>query len=433
MQRRTVFLAAVLVVVVGVVAAFVLLPGVISPGPRREAPKEIVVGAVLPMSGTHGRIGLYFKTAFELYFDEVNRAGGVYVKEFDKRIPLKLIVLDDESDPTKSATLLERLITVEKVNLILGGYSTPLVAAQAPVAERYKMPYVNPGGATSTIFLTEDGKRRYNYMFGMIASIKQLALTTMEMLKAEIDKGTLPKPLKIASVNENTDHGREYLAGLKEAVRKYPGYFEIVYEAFHTIGEKDYTAILSAIKASGANAMLNDMRLPDYITMHRQYAAMGLCHIVVSYGPRGPEGTAIRELGRAAENVFGVQWWNPSDPRPGVRDFNAKWDAWVKAKNLDLPSDWFGAVPYEAARLLVWAIERAGSIEPEKVHSVLLQLNSPEKGLSSPIIVGGSIYFDEKAGGQITNQFVVVQVQDGKPQIVWPRESVTSTFRPNKC
>ena len=67
--------------------------------------------------------------------------------------------------------------------------------------------------------MTEDGKRRYQYLFGLLASITNLALTTIEMLKQEIDAGRLPKPLKIATVNENSDHGREYLAGLKEGAR----------------------------------------------------------------------------------------------------------------------------------------------------------------------------------------------------------------------
>ena len=418
------------VVVVAVAVAFVVPTLFVQSKP---APQEIVVGAVLPMSGVHSQIGLYFKNGYELYFSEVNKMGGVYVKEFDKRIPIRLVVYDDESDPTKSATQLERLITVEKVQLILGGYSTPLVQAQAPVAERYKMPYINPGGATSVIFLTEDGKRRYQYMFGLLASIKNLALTTIEMLKQEIDAGKLPKPLKIATVNENTDHGREYLAGLKEGARKYPGYFEIVYEAFYNIGEKDFTPILTAIKQSGADAMLNDMRLGDYITMHRQYTTLGLCHLVVSYGPRGPEGRAISELGKAAENVFGVQWWNPADPRPEVQEFNRKWDAWVKERNLNLPSDWFAAISYEAARTLVWAIEKAGSIDPDAVWKALNTLNSPQNGLKPSIVVGGVIYFPEESGGQITNPYVVVQVQDGKPVIVYPKESATGTFRVNKC
>ncbi len=431
MKRSVLFMAVGVVAVLAVAAALILVPMLLTPRP--PAPSEIVVGAALPMSGTHSQIGLYFKNGFELYIDEVNSKGGVYVKEFDKRIPIKLIVLDDESDPTKSAAQLERLITVEKVHLILGGYSTPLVQAQMPVAERYKMPYLNPGGATSTIFLTEDGKRRYQYMFGLIASIKQLATTTIELLKQEIDAGKLPKPLKIATVNENTDHGREYLAGLKEGQKKYPGYFEIVYEAFYNIGDKDYTAVLTAIKQSGANAMLNDMRLGDYITMHRQYKTLGLCHLVVSYGPRGPEGRAISELGEAAENVFGVQWWNPADPRAEVQEFNKKWDSWVKARNLNLPSDWFAAISYEAARTLVWAIEKAGSIDPAKVYEALKTLNKPETGLKPSIVVGGSIYFPEEAGGQITNPFVVVQVQNGKPAIVYPKGSATGSFRANTC
>jgi hypothetical protein len=53
--------------------------------------------------------------------------------------------------------------------------------------------------------------------------------------------------------------------------------------------------------------------------------------------------------------------------------------------------------------------------------------------LKPSIVVGGVIYFPEESGGQITNPYVVVQVQDGKPVIVYPRESATGTFRVNKC
>ncbi len=430
MKRSLLYGAIAAVIVVAVAVAFVV-PNLFVQ--RRPAPQEIVVGAVLPLSGRLSEIGIYYKLGYELYISEVNKNGGVYVKEFDKRIPIRLVVYDDESDPTKSATQLERLITVEKVHLILGGYSTPLVQAQAPVAERYKMPYITAGLITSGVHLTEDGKRRYQYLFGLLSSIKNLALTTIEMLKQEIDAGRLPKPLKIATVNENTDHGREYLAGLKEGARKYPGYFEIVYEAFYNIGEKDFTPILTAIKQSGANAMLNDMRLGDYITMHRQYTTLGLCHLVVSYGPRGPEGIAIKELGTAAENVFGGQWWSPADPRPEVQEFNRKWEAWVRERNLDLPPEFYGALAYEAARTLVWAIEKAGSIDPDAVWKALRTLDSPENGLKPSIVIGGVIYFPEETGGQINNPILLAQVQDGKPVIVYPKESATGTFRVNKC
>jgi DNA topoisomerase IB len=117
-KKSIIYVIAGVVVVLAVAASLLVLPTL---GPRRQAPSEIVVGAALPMSGSFSQIGLYFKNGFELYFDEVNSKGGVYVKEFDKRIPIKLIVLDDESDTTKSAAQLERLITVEKVHLILEG------------------------------------------------------------------------------------------------------------------------------------------------------------------------------------------------------------------------------------------------------------------------------------------------------------------------
>ena len=105
----------------------------------------------------------------------------------------------------------------------------------------------------------------------------------------------------------------------------------------------------------------------------------------------------------------------------------------MRERNLDLPPEFYGAIAYEAARTLVWAIEKGGSIDPDAVWKALRTLDSPENGLKPSIVIGGVIYFPEETGGQINNPILLAQVQDGKPVIVYPKESATGTFRVNKC
>jgi branched-chain amino acid transport system substrate-binding protein len=101
-------------------------------------PKEIVLGAALPITGGQSREGGFFKRAYELAVKEINDAGGIMVKQYGKKIPIKLIIYDDKSDNTTSVQLYEKLVTEDKVNALLGGYGTPLITAHTIVAEKYR-------------------------------------------------------------------------------------------------------------------------------------------------------------------------------------------------------------------------------------------------------------------------------------------------------
>jgi ABC-type branched-chain amino acid transport systems, periplasmic component len=112
--KRGLLLGIVAAVVVMAIAVAFVVPNLFVQ--RKPAPQEIVVGAVLPMSGSFSQIGLYFKNGYELYFSEVNKMGGVYVKEFDKRIPISLLCMTTNLIRRRAPRSLERLITVEKSN-----------------------------------------------------------------------------------------------------------------------------------------------------------------------------------------------------------------------------------------------------------------------------------------------------------------------------
>ncbi|MBV8463290.1 MAG: ABC transporter substrate-binding protein, partial [Acidimicrobiales bacterium] len=105
--------------------------------------QEIKIGAVLPVTGKESKIGGAYKQATELAVKEANDAGGIQVG--NKKMKVNLALLDDTSDPAKSAQLVEQLITQDKVHAILGGYGSHLVQAQSVVPDRYGVPYLSGG------------------------------------------------------------------------------------------------------------------------------------------------------------------------------------------------------------------------------------------------------------------------------------------------
>ncbi len=367
-------------------------------------PSEIKIGAVLPTSGSFSASGGYFKQGYELAAKEVNDAGGLDVA--GKKVKITLDILDDGSNGTKSRSLVEQLVTQDKVTALLGGYDTGLVEAQQAVPDQYKIPMVEGGGAASAIFT-----RGNKYLFGTLATIDILGDNTMAFLKNWIDAGKLPKPLKIALAWENTDHGKDYDGAVKKAAQADPAHFTIVMDQSFELNASDFTSLLTQVKAANADAFLSDAHLPDYITMHKQYTQMGLGHKFVSYGARGPDQKGVDALGDAASYLVAGLWWTPAQPDKGSVDFTAKWKAAYNAT-----PDWFQALAYETAKVLFAGISKAGSVDGTKIRDALSGLT-----YTNSILPGGKISFD--ATGKPKTQYIFTQNLPGrKVAIVWPKE-----------
>ena len=105
-------------------------------------PDSIAVGAVIPLTGRMAAGGKDVKAGYDLAVKHLNDGGGIFVKEFNKKIPVKLIVLDDESDPVKTAARLEKLYSVDKVAAYLGGFSSEQNVAGMSIAEKNKVPWI---------------------------------------------------------------------------------------------------------------------------------------------------------------------------------------------------------------------------------------------------------------------------------------------------
>lgn len=375
--------------------------------PTRSDTTEILIGATLPLTGAEARIGGFFKEGYELAFDELS--GGLEVG--GKRRQVLLQLYDDTTSQATAVSLADKLINSDKVDFLLGTYSTALVEAQTTIAEQNKVPYVNGGGAASEIY-----QRGYKYIFGTLSPVELLGTTLMTWIDEQQRAGKLPRPAKIALLWENTAHGKDFRKGVSEFAGKASGGYEIVVDESFELNGKDFSALLGKVKAASADLFLADAHLPDYITMHRQYLDAGLCHKIVSYGARGSEKAAIDALGR--DNVTYVLsgvWWNAqlADTLPLAKKFVTIYQARYGGRT----PEWFQALGYETARALFTAIQQAGSTDREAVRGKLAALKIDS------LLPGGILELSASHGGDAQNGFVVQQnLPDGTSPIIFPKD-----------
>jgi branched-chain amino acid transport system substrate-binding protein len=377
---------------------------------NKAGTNEIAVGVVLPITGREAKPGQFQREGIELAIQQINQNGGIFVRELDKRLPIKEVFYDDGSDQAKSAGLVERAMTSDNVVAVLGGYSTALGEAESVMPDRYQTPWITTGAAASTIF-----SRGYQYIFGTLSPTDLLGYTTAEFLGSLVDHGKLKKGLKLALALENTDHGVDYGKGIDKWIEEHPGYFAVAFSEKFDLGSTDFSGLLQKVKNARADIFLADAHLQDYITMHRQYMQTGMYHEMISYGARGPESDARKALGDATNYIFAGIWWSVKLPYPQVKKFAADYQASVGRP----PDSWYPATAYDAMRALETAIEQAGSLNKTAIRDHLRTVE-----LKDSLLPGQVLRFGQN--GQIHTPFVIVQ---NKPQdnvdIVYPLDAAT--------
>src|SRR5713226_5588034 len=255
-------------------AAGLLLVGLWAAGATSNpanAPKDIPVGVVLPLTGREAKPGQYQKEGIELAIKQINEKGGVFIRELNQKLPLREVFYDDGSDQAKSAGLAERAMSSDNVVSVLGGYSTALGEAESVMPDRYQTPWITTGAAATTIF-----SRGYQYIFGTLSPTDLLGYTTAEFLGSLVDHKKLHKGLKLALALENTDHGLDYGKGIDRWIQEHPNYFNVVFSEKFDLGSTDFSGLLQKVKNTRADIFLADAHLQDYITMHRQSVQAGM-------------------------------------------------------------------------------------------------------------------------------------------------------------
>lgn len=366
-----------------------------------EAGETIKMGATVPLTGRYGAIGAQVKAGYEIAVETINRAGGVAVGS--RRLPLELILLDDESDATKVVARLETLAT-QGVAAYLGTAGSDLHAAAAAIAEKNKIPYCGIGFALYSIH-----QQGYRYLFSPFWKSPDIAKAAFQILNDHLPEGQRPR--KVAIFQEKTDWGKE-LGDLWEKEAAAHGY-QTVLRVEYAVGAKDFSDIILKAKNASAESLLALPNPPDGMAMVRQMQELDYTPKYL-FAIRAPDPPVwSRNLGKAGDYVVLGPGWHYGVKYPGVAELNE-----AHQKRLGRPADPLTGPGYACVQIFANAIERAASTDRNKIRDAVAATNMTT--------VSGPVRFNPDGTGQV--QSVAVQWLNGKQELVWPKDFATKPF-----
>jgi branched-chain amino acid transport system substrate-binding protein len=370
--------------------------------PPPPAPEFIEFGASIPMTGKYGSLGNMVLPGYQYAVDAINADGGIYVKEYDAKVPIRLTYYDDESDPTKAVSKLESLYSDQDVAVYLGGAGSDMHAATAAIAEKNQVPYCGVAFA-----LWQIHQQGYRYLFSPFPKSPNQAKDVYEILNASIPEGE--RPTKVAIFSEATDWGKE-LGGLWEENAAEYGYEVVVHEEYAPRTE-DMSGMILKAKEAGAETLLALPSPPDGIAMFKQMEELGWAP-KFSLVIRAPEGVNWgTDMGTAGEYVTIFPGWHNAESYPGVDELNAKYQA-----EFGRPADLLTGPAYACVQIFADAIERAGTLDREAIRDAV--------AATDMVTVTGPVTFNEDGTGNVLNP--LIQWQNGKLELVWPEDQASA-------
>ena len=370
--------------------------------------KVIKLGCAISFTGAQSRSGKLYRDSYDMAVEAINSSGGLKVG--NQAYQLKIVYYDDKSDPSESSKLVEKLLAEDKVNFLLGPYSSGITIPDSLVAQRYRIPMIEGGGASGKIF-----SRGNKYIFGSLPPAGQYFKSTLEMLQK-----LQPKPKTIAILYSDDKFDVSVAEGTQKLAK--PMGFDVVLYEKYAEHATDFTSILTKIKAAKADVVLVSGHTEEALNFTQQAKELNVCPEMISMTVGPSEADFRKSLGKDAEYIYGVASWSTqmnfngylfNDTQEFVKKFKAKF-------NYD--PDYHNASGIADLAVFKDAIERAGSLDPEKVRNAI---SSTKLGT-----IYGHVEFSDN--GQIKGTSVVLQIQGGEIYQVFPNGARKAVF-PVKC
>jgi len=340
--------------------------------------QPIKVGLITPLTGDVKTFGESIKNGFELAVSEVNAKGGIMGRK------IETVITDDKNDPTEASNAAIKLISQDRVKLIVGSVTSKCSIPVSDICQSQKAVMITPS-ATNPKVTVADGKRK-DFAF-RACFIDPFQGSVMAKFAAR----TLKK--KTAAVLY--DVGNDYTKGLAEFFRdsfKKEGGKITSFESYGK-DDVDFSALLTKIAAEKPEVLF----LPDYYNkvglIAKQARERGIKAIFLG-GDGWDSPDLFKIAGAAVEGSFFSNHYSPEDPSAEVQSFIKKYRARFGAT-----PDALATLGYDATKILLNGIEKAKSDDPEKVKRALAQIKNLQ-------VVSGKISYD-KDGNPIKSAAVI--------------------------
>lgn len=347
---------------VGVPLAMVLLLalgacGEAAPGaPSAEAPEAILIGNPIALSGANaGPAQTTQVSSYDTWAADVNAAGGIYVEEFDQRIPVEFVRVDDTSDVPTAVALTQQMIEDGEVHFIFPPWGTAFNFAIAPIVSDAQMPVI---GCTVGSKQLIESASDYPYFYTLLNQYLDQGAALVDLLQ---DVGVST----VAIIHHDDLFGIDFNEFVAPALAD--AGIEIVYQETYPLGVEDLSQTLRAAQDADPDAFLAFSYPPETFLMTGQAIEIGFNPdlFMASVGVAFP---AFRDaFGPAAEGVVGTGAWNPSVDTEDAQGF---YDRHVEMHGAE-PDRWASAACYATGQVLQQAIEAAGTLDPVAVKQAM--------------------------------------------------------------
>ncbi len=367
-----------------------------------DSQDPIKVGTSLPLTGEFSEPGKAAQQGYEVWEALTNEKGGLLGRD------VEMVVKDDASNQNTIVSDYNALISRDKVDLLLGTFSSLLNLPASAVAERNRMLFVEPAGGAPELF-----DRGFKYLFFAQQATADHQGDLFAEYISQLPEGKRPKTAAYPTLDD--PFAQPTSEGI-EAILKEAG-IESVYRKTYTIDNPNLDAIANAVKSSGADLVVHGATFEDGVSMVRALRKANFTPDIL-YQTTAPSlgDQYSKAIGRGTtEGIFYGVSHSKEAATPGNEEFVKKYGEMFGGT--EVPED--AADAYATAQVMEAAVKAVGSVAREDQLKLADWLRENEVDT-----ILGPLSWDE--AGRPQGEFLVGQWQDGVPEIILPEEAATA-------
>ena len=325
------------------------------------AKDSILIGIPNPSTGPLAGFGEGSPWAEQRALDAVNKDGGIMIKELNKKLPVKIKIVDTASDPTKAGEVASKLVLDDKVDMLIARHTPDTANPVSAMAEKYQVPTV---GVDAPVDAWLSGGP-YKWAFHAFWTVDQISDLYISMWDQVSTNKT------VGYIFPNDPDGASWVPIFNKKLEA-KGY-KVVDAGRFPYGTKDFTAMIDKYKQANVEILMGTIPTPDFATAWRQMHQQGWVPKIATIGKAALFPADAASLGENLAQGLAVEvWWAPSYPYKSSltgETAQALADAWTKENN----KQWLGTLgfKYASIEIAVDALKRAGTLDKAKIRDAL--------------------------------------------------------------
>jgi len=316
----------------------------------------IKIGFGMALTGGLSANGKPALLALQIWKDDVNKKGGLLGR------PVELVYYDDQTNPATIPGIYTKLLEVDKVDLVISGYGTNLIAPLLPIAMERKLTLIGMFG------LANNEKYQYPSYF-QIQPAGPDPQTSTAIGFFELALRQNPKPQTVAIVGADAEYPQNALVGARELIKK--AGLKTVYDRTYPPSTVDYTPIVRAIKATNPDIVFIASYPPDTVGMLRAAHEVALQPKIMGVGMVGLQFTSVMtSMGPMLNGIVNYDFWAPEPTMmaiPGVKEFLKEYQARAEKAGVDPLGYYLPPYSYAVGQVLAQAVTATKGLDQAKL------------------------------------------------------------------